>query len=437
MKIKTLYKYRRYVRLLLDPAEGETANAGGGSASAVADPTVATIVQTANEAVMPEPDWSKGEGSNVEDFLNLGNKKEEPATENKPVTVNSKGNEEEQAKVDKEAEEAIKAEGKGEAEGEEAKQEQQTDDKGEGHRQENADGKDKNQQQVEENPIHKRFPETKLFAKKMSKEAWTYVQGVLGDFLEKEAELQDTQKTLAMAQKGIAKIPDSYYDNPSAIVLLPEFQQASFGVNLAKQIADHWDKQYELILGGEEWYDLDDVTDAQGNVVGVKVNPTPQTPNAVAQHRIGKYLRRAETQLDTLTNHQNKLASDFQSMVSQRIGKIKEAEKELFKNPNWDKQGTPEYKLMEYVAKGVKNLGITEHNPAFTLLAKTGAAYLQLLDYVQSQQKKEDKSAKLEEKSRKAGPTGHVTGASGGSNEATGNGEDVMAAFNKVLINKH
>ncbi len=287
----------------------------------------------------------------------------------------------------------------------------------------------------EEDPIFKRFPAAKLFLKKMSNEAREFTIARLNDIVVKEAEISEQSQALALAQQGKQKIPDNYYENPNAIVLLPEFQRASFNVNLAARIADHWNAQLESVLNGEEWADLEEIMDKSGNVVDVRAAAVKQPATGTAQAIIGKYVRQAERQHEMLNSYQEKLVNDFKTTVQAKIGGIRKAEDEFFPPERYSKEGAPEFQLTKQVSEGLKKIGITEANPAFSMLAKAGATILQLREYIQHNMKGATRTQNVADKAKQAGPTGKiVTGGAGGS-EGKGE-EDVMAEFDKILINK-
>ena len=76
-------------------------------------------------------------------------------------------------------------------------------------------------------------------------------------------------------------------------------------------------------------------------------------------------------------------------------------------------------------------LGITQANPAFNLLAKTGAQVMMLRDYISANMNKTSKTAAIAQDKRRAGPTGAATSGSGGAQTSAGD-EDVMASFSKL-----
>lgn len=352
-------------------------------------------------------DWSKEEGKPLDtnEFLTG-----QPSAKPKEV------------EVEKEVESEVAKE----------QQQEQVDDTSEDRREPPV--KEQQQQQVEEPPIYKRFPEAKVFLKKMSNEAREFTVARLNDIIAKEAEVKEQAEALTLAQQGRQKIPDNYYENPNAIVLLPEFQRASFHTTLAEKIANHWNKQYESILEGEEWQDLEEIMDKSGNIVDVKPSATKVAASGSAQAMVGKYVRQAERQFELLSQHQEKLVGEFKQTVAAKIGGIRKAEDEFFPPEKYNKEGSPETTLTKQVSEGLRKIGITEANPAFGMLAKAGATILQLREYIQHNSKGAGRAESIAAKAKQAGPTGNMTKQAGGGkvNEE----EDTMADFNKILINK-
>lgn len=111
--------------------------------------------------------------------------------------------------------------------------------------------------------------------KKMSNEAFEYVKPKL-------KQLKEVQKTIAEKETELQKlregrIPDSYYENPDAFVLTPEFQEVSANLSAAQTVTNHWKTQLNAIAeGADEVENL--VLDESGRLVpGQKMKVDPNT----------------------------------------------------------------------------------------------------------------------------------------------------------------
>lgn len=371
-------------------------------------------------------DWSKLEGKEAPDFT--GNQPKDTKNERTEVTK------EKTTKVeDKTKQPEIKEE-------EETKQ---VDDNGDGNRKVEGEVEKDQQEQLEQqkqpevetegNVIDKRFPEARIFRKKMDKAAAQYFDARLADVIQKEAELEEASTALQEAQAGITQIPKSYYDNPNAIVLVPEFQRATSHVNLAAKIAAHWDNQLGNIMGGEPWRKLEYVKDAEGNVVDVRPTEQEFEANGKAQHEVGKYVRNSENQLNEMQRYQQHLQQQFHSKVSERVKLMKETEDKFFDPKTWEDKNHPNFKLTQQTKAALQSIGATEANPLFGITAKLAAEVMRLRSYASHKQQVAEKTEKVNEKARAAVPSGEATKAGGGSEVKPE--EDVMADFNKMLIN--
>lgn len=370
-----------------------------------------------------QTDWSKLEGKKEPNFSDSN------APENK---VEKKQDDTKQTGEEKEE----KVEG--EVKQPEIKAEEQVDDKGDGNRKVEGELEKEaelnKEQQTEANPIDERFPEARIFRKKMSEDARKYFDARLADVIEKETQLEETTKALADAESGVTQIPKSYYDNPAAIVLVPEFQRATSHVNIAAKIAQHWDSQMGLIMRSEPWRKLEYIKDAEGNVVDVKPTEAEFEGNRAAEYEVGKYVRNSEGQLQQMQTYQQQLQQAFSKRVQERIALVREAENKFFDPKTWEDKKHPNYALTEQVKKGLYSIGFTEGNPGFNLMAKMGAEIMRLRSYASHKDKVAVKNGVVEGKAKAAGLNGKDTKGAGGSENPAE--DDVMGAFNKVLINR-
>jgi len=137
------------------------------------------------------------------------------------------------------------------------------------------------QQPVVKDPLAERFPEATVFTKQMSKPAREYFAARLNEILVKEQAINERDEALKLAQQGRTKVPESYYENPYAFTLLPEYHSAAFNVTLAQKVEAHWSEQHRKIANGENWNDIEEVYDKAGNLIDVKPSKTATNRTAM------------------------------------------------------------------------------------------------------------------------------------------------------------
>lgn len=245
--------------------------------------------------------------------------------------------------------------------------------------------------------------------------------------------ITERDEALKAALAGKTQVPQSYYENPHAYQLLPEFQQMNNSTMLSQKVEQHWRQQRKNIFNGAPWRDLDEVKDARGNVVDFRASDKELPANGDAQDLVDGYWQDARTQLNQFAGYRENIIQQHQQGVQQVMGTIKKAVTDLFPPDKWDNKETAEFKLTENVRAGLRQLGVTPANPLFDMLAKAGAELIRLKDYVAAQQTSNSKKAEIAKDARKAGPTGNKVVSGGGG--ATGNESDVtMDMFRSKLI---
>lgn len=389
-----MFRYSKW--LLLDPVV-ETQGGAGEGLTAVA-PEVnpfQTAPETGNAAVMPSVDWDK-EKIEIDDFLGKGEQKIPEPQSKEAGKVETKAETTEEVPVEPVATE-VPVEGQTPT--------------------------TTTEQPVVKDPLAERFPEAMVFTKQMSKPAREYVAARLNEILAKEQAINERDEALKLAQQGRTKVPESYYENPYAFTLLPEYHAAAFNVTLAQKVEAHWAEQHRKIANGENWNDIEEVYDKAGNLIDVKPSKTAYKPDGDGQHHVFRYLNHAERQMEKLVAERDNIARSFQQTHQQRVGKLQEVEKELFNPQRWDAKDTAEAKTLEGVRSGLRDLGVAETNPLYNLLAKTGAALIMERQWRQAQMKKVDTQKAIAADVKKAGPTGSATVGGGGKKVA--NGDDI------------
>ena len=227
-----------------------------------------------------------------------------------------------------------------------------------------------NAQASAEPSIYDAYPAAKLLSKKMANDARQFLEARLTELETIKKQNLEAQNALQMARQGRTQVPDSYYENAHAYVLLPEYQAAQANAQLAQKIAQHWRAQKARVAGGQDWYDIQEVRDAQGRLVDVKPSAEAIKLDADGQVTVDEQYMHTVQQYNSLVQQSQYIAQNFRQNVNERLGAIRKAEADIFAGDNWAKKDTLEYKTAEQVADGIKKLGISEANPAFGLLEK-------------------------------------------------------------------
>lgn len=275
-------------------------------------------------------------------------------------------------------------------------------------------------------PIFSRFPEAVAFSKNMAKPARENYMAQLRRVVELETIDKQKTDTIKQLAQGRTPIPDSYYENQHAYILLPEFQQANRDAELASAVHDHWLRQRISLQNGKEYRGLEIVQDPVSKQVTLKPS-APQPYSEDAMYQVENMYAGAVRQMNHFDGQRQSIMTGFHSQVNDRLSKIRSAETELFPPERWGKDDTHEGKMVASVKQGIRELGISEANPAFNLLALAGAALMIERQYRESLTKKADVKKGIAEDTRKAGPTGSST--SGGGGKKTGEDENLDAMF--------
>ena len=121
--------------------------------------------------------------------------------------------------------------------------------------------------------------------KKMSNPSFDYVVKRIKERNELSERVAELNKQ--MEEKGL---PQSYYENPNAYLLDPEYQQAEKNINGASQLLAYYQQQLIKIRNGENYQDLE--ADVNGNLI-----PIGKAASAEGELEIQNKILRANYQL--------------------------------------------------------------------------------------------------------------------------------------------
>jgi len=251
--------------------------------------------------------------------------------------------------------------------------------------------------------------ETK-WLQRMPYEAYQHFSKVLREGRTREEsykkEKEETEKKITALQAGRVELPASYYANPKAIILSPEYEDMQQAVNLSQEIEQHWRSQMERIEKGEPWYDL--VQDPKTGKIYVKNEP--EDPTASAKTNVMAYYLHVSNQTQQYIGKLSGLVESHKAKVADYDTRMKGYEKAYM--PVFEDEKGVEHGIYKQVAEKLPSIGIDKDNPAFRMLAKSCALNLILKDIILQQQNGKSKESAADE-SRRAGPTSKHTSGGG------------------------
>ena len=159
-------------------------------------------------------------------------------------------------------------------------------------------------------------------------------------------------------------LPDSYYENPRAFMLSPEYDKLVTNVTFADQVATHWKKQEINIRKTGKFEDM--TQDAQGNIVIHE----PKDATVDDEIRVNKYADWSRDQHNKLQSQLEDTTKNFKKRHEDDVGVIQKAEAQYF--PDYDKTDHPTQPLQKAIIEALP--ASFRSNPVTKLLAKTGAA---------------------------------------------------------------
>jgi hypothetical protein len=123
---------------------------------------------------------------------------------------------------------------------------------------------------------------------------------------EKTTKLTETEKQLNELKTKGPQLPESYYENPNAYLLDPEFQSSVQDLNTTRAILQHWTKQYEAVAEGAKEFDYLDTDPRTGQLVITGKVPA----NRGSEAKLLSYINHAQ---NLVNNQQVKLQTSMQT----------------------------------------------------------------------------------------------------------------------------
>lgn len=266
---------------------------------------------------------------------------------------------------------------------------------------------------------------------RMPYEAYEHFSKVIKDsrqreesFKQEKAALETKVKTL---EEGRQVLPDSYYENPNAVVLSEDYQRIQGSISLLGDIENYYKDQLRRIENGEEWRDL-----SQDGKGGVVIDSNNQEPTPEAKNHVFLQIQQAMMQRNNLQGQITGIVNNFKSKSDEFVSKVRGFEKEIM--PYFEDEKGKEYGVYQQVSESLAKKGMTKSNPLFNSLAKSVALNLILKDLyteaVKNPQKAtvEDKKQKISEDQKRSGPT---ESSFSGGNTNTGHKAPTLDDFTK------
>lgn len=160
---------------------------------------------------------------------------------------------------------------------------------------------------------------------------------IKADIAAKDTELTTTKQQLVDAQKGLVKLPESYYEHPNAVLLTPEFSEKLADVQNANIIYNHWKSELKKVREGAK----------EINIIGFNQQGQLVITNKVAadidtDDNLREYINHAQTQLVNVQANLKTTQQTFAAKVTEYQNAVKQQEAAYFSG--FDK--TPEDKKL-------------------------------------------------------------------------------------------
>ncbi len=264
----------------------------------------------------------------------------------------------------------------------------------------------------------------------MPYEGYEHFSKIIKEKKESEKKYYDEKKVLTdkitALESGKQILPESYYENPNAFVLSPEFGKIQFNAQLSKQVEDHWTEQLRKIEKGENWIPL-----TNDPKTGEIIFDDEREYNAEDKVYVLRQLTGASQQVAKFTGELERFVGGFNEMHKSYVSRIKETEKTML--PVFENKESIEYKTYEAIKPKIEQWGIRKDNPAFDFLTKAVALNLVFRDALMSILSEQQKTKSLKEEQVKAGPTSSSFSGGGSPNNHNEVKKPTIQDYNKIL----
>lgn len=166
-----------------------------------------------------------------------------------------------------------------------------------------------------------KIPAEKLdLFKRMPNDTFNEVVKVIKERQEKETEVATLNEKL----KNSGQLPQSYFEHPEGYMLHPKVKEAQQIVTSASRELQHWNEQYDKIVAGEEWTDLD-IDPKSGQYVFTKKAHSP-----AAQREVMGYIQNARQAIKDNAGYVEDVKSQWTHYHKQYVGAFQAAAEQYF-----------------------------------------------------------------------------------------------------------
>lgn len=244
--------------------------------------------------------------------------------------------------------------------------------------------------------------------KRMSNEAFEEVKGLLAERSKLSVDLETTRKEV-----GKTTIPATYYENPEAYVLHPEYLKTVKSADQITEQRNYWKQQFNAIRHGENWQDI--VVDAQGKFQQIEREPSADAETSILAHLNGldaqerEFRGKAEGIKQNFGNTHKQMVNAMRAREDMYFPEFKDHEVAM-KNPYYSG-----------MVKAIEEVGLKDN--IFTLgYAKLYAKHMATVKENQELKKGSTKQAVIQNQHKQAGPTsGQINTGSTSQGKPNGN----------------
>lgn len=256
-----------------------------------------------------------------------------------------------------------------------------------------------------------------LFSR-MSNDAFAHFKPAYLDYLKQKDAIKAKDTEIENLKKGA--LPDSYYDNPKSVVLMPEFETINNALDQSFSVASHWKQQLiKVRKGGNKYLALD--KNEKGQFITTEVPVTDDT-----ETELQEALTFANNQVAKFQGKMESLLESHKTKVSEAATSLKDYMAKVFPVFDHPEKGK---ELAPLVADTIKTFHpVYRNNPLAPILARALISYRKVGELAQTLMKQgtngkaASKKESIADDKRKAGPT---SGEIGGAGKGKTKGEDI------------
>ena len=239
--------------------------------------------------------------------------------------------------------------------------------------------------------------------------------------LAKKAYVERNELASKLKEAEAKTIPQSYFDNPNAYILTPEFREASQTVKLADTIKAHWEEQLVKMRNGQKVQGL--AYDDKGQLVLTE----PIAADANTEAQIIQAMTAASNSAQEARRKAANIRETFTDRNKSLVAAVRQQEEKYF--PNFDKEDHPAQKYIKEFAPDIPP-AFADH-PLTKPLLKAMSAVVIAVEQVKA---RDAEIAKLKAQIGDNGKVQPTMRAIGSSNAAGAKKTPTYADFQAAMI---